>query len=309
MTVASEGTHRMGEMLQGIGSVLMESRSFISTDDSGQILIFGLYPEIIAIRALFLCIIAALACLVQHLLSKLIHRLIANFDSLPSASIIVNFVRVIVWSMALICVLEPVFGIKPTAFITALGVTSVVISLGLKDTISNIFGGFMLMVGHVIQPGDYVTIAGVTGTVVDVTMRHTVVENRLDERIVIPNSVLNTTSVHRLPASSESQATLEFTMELGYDPDMVAADLLKTVKEAAGDRLRTEEGMEPKVFFDSITPYGAKGQIFFYVVEGVPFSGVRNSIVRAIAKKEYFSTKGARALATDVAEGGEAAEV
>lgn len=299
----------MGETLQALGNALMETFSFISTDDSGQTLIFGLYPEMIAIRAAFLAVIVVIAFVVQHLLSKLIHRLINNFDNLPSATIIVNFVRVIVWSLALIVVLEPVFGIKPTAFITALGVTSVVISLGLKDTIANIFGGFMLMVGRVVQPGDYVTIAGVTGTVVDVTMRHTVVENRLDERIVIPNSVLNTTSVQRLPASSESQGTLEFTMELGYDPDVVAEDLLKTVKEAAGDRLRTEEGMEPKVFFDSITPYGAKGQIYFYVVEGVPFAGVRNSIVRAMAKKEYFSTKGARALAEDVAEDGDSQSV
>ena len=289
----------MSETLQALGNALAETFTFVTVDDSGGVLIFGLYPEIIFIRALFLAIVVVIAFTVQHLVSKLIHRLIQNFDNLPSASIIVNFVRVVIWAMALICVLEPVFGIQPTAFITALGVTSVVISLGLKDTISNIFGGFMLMVGRVVQPGDYVTIAGVTGTVVDVTMRHTVVENRLDERIVIPNSVLNTTSVQRLPASSESMGTLEFTMELGYDPDVVARDLLKTVQDAAGDRLRTEPDMKPKVIFDSITPYGAKGQIYFYVVEGVPFSGVRNSIVRAMARKEYFSTKGARALADE----------
>ncbi len=289
----------MSETLQALGNALAETFTFVTVDDSGGVLIFGLYPEIIFIRALFLAIVVVIAFTVQHLVSKLIHRLIQNFDNLPSASIIVNFVRVVIWAMALICVLEPVFGIQPTAFITALGVTSVVISLGLKDTISNIFGGFMLMVGRVVQPGDYVTIAGVTGTVVDVTMRHTVVENRLDERIVIPNSVLNTTSVQRLPASSESMGTLEFTMELGYDPDDVAQDLLKTVQDAAGDRLRTEPDMKPKVIFDSITPYGAKGQIYFYVVEGVPFSGVRNSIVRAMARKEYFSTKGARALADE----------
>lgn len=297
----------MGDFLQAVGNALAGTLSFVTTDETGAVLIFGQYPEMIAIRAVYLLIVAVIAFVVQHFLAKLIHRLLTNFDNLPSASIIVNFVRGIVWAVALVCVLDPVFGIQPTAFVAALGVTSVVISLGLKDTISNVFGGFMLMVGSVVQPGDYVTIAGVTGTVVDVTMRHTVVENRLDERIVIPNSVLNTTSVQRLPASSESQGTLEFTMELGYDPDVVAQDLLETVKRAAGDRLRPD--MEPKVMFDSITPYGAKGQIFFYVQEGTPFAGVRNSIVRAMAKKEYFSTKGARALAESVSEGEEPAEL
>lgn len=290
--------------LQSIGNLLVETFSFVTTDDQGQILIFGQYPETILIKAIYLVVVAVIAYVVQRLLTKLMHRLIQNFDSLPSASILVNCVRAVVWSIALICVLEPVFGIQPTAFVTALGVTSVAISLGLKDTISNVFGGFTLMAGRIVQPGDYVTVAGVTGTVVDVTMRHTVVENRLDERIIIPNSVLNTTSIQRLPASSESQGTLEFTMGLGHDPDAVAADLLQTVKAAAGDRLRPD--MEPKVMFDSITPYGAKGQIFFYVAEGIPFAGVRNSIVRAMAGKDYFSTKGARALEGED-EGGDAA--
>ncbi len=297
----------MGNFLQGLGNALLDTFSFVTTADDGTILFFGLYPEMIALRAAFLVIVCVIAYLVQRLLVRLIHRVLKNFDSIPNASIILNFVRVIVWTFALVLVLEPVFGIEPTAFITALGVTSVVISLGLKDTISNIFGGVMLMVGNVVQPGDYVTIAGLTGTVVDVTMRHTVVENRLGDRIVIPNSVLNSTSVQCLPTSSESMATLEFTMELGNDPDVVAEDLVKTVKQAAGDNLRDD--MDPKVMFDSITPYGAKGQIFFYVREGVPFSGVRNSIVRAMAKKDYFSTKGARALAEQLAEGVESVDI
>jgi small-conductance mechanosensitive channel len=295
------------EFFQGLGNALVGTFSFVTTDETGSILIFGQYPEMLALRAAFLVVVFIIAYVAQRLIAKFIHRVLKNFDNIPSASIIVNFIRCVVWALALIVVLEPVFGIQPTAFITALGVTSVVISLGLKDTISNIFGGLMLMVGNVVQPGDYVTIAGLTGTVVDVTMRHTVVQNRLGDRIVIPNSVLNSTSVQCLPASSESQATLEFTMELGNDPDLVAEDLIKTAKLVAGDRLR--EDMEPRVFFDSITPYGAKGQIYFYVREGVPFAGVRNSIVRAIAKKDYFSTKGARALAEQVAEGAEEVDI
>jgi len=256
--------------------------------------IFGLDPTIFLIKAGFFVAVLVVTLLVQHLVVKLVRRFVTSYSHLPSASIVVNFARVVVWVVALMVVLKPVFGIDPAGFVAALGVASIVISLGLKDTISNIFGGFMLMVGRVVQPGDFVTIAGITGTVVDITMRHTVVENRLEERIVIPNSILNTTSIQRLPASSESFATFEFTMESGFDPAAVTADMVAAMKQAAGDRL--QEGTEPRVMFDSITPYGVKGQVFFNVKPGIPFAGVRNDMVRAIACKDYFSDAGAKAL-------------
>lgn len=256
--------------------------------------ILGLDPTIFFIKAGFLVVVVALACVVQRLVVRLVRRFVTSYSHLPSASIVVNFARAVVWVVAFLAVLEPVFGIDPAGFVAALGVASIVVSLGLKDTISNIFGGFMLMVGRVIQPGDFVTIAGVTGTVVDITMRHTVVENRLEERIVIPNSILNTTSVQRLPASSESYATFEFTMESGFDPNEVARDMVETMQKVVGDRML--EGTAPRVVFDSITPYGVKGQVAFNVKPGIPFSGVRNDMVRAIACKDYFADANANPL-------------
>lgn len=262
--------------------------------------IIGLSIGTLEFKVVYFFVIVLIAFVVQRLLVKLVKRTFDAVENLHSATIVINFVRVVVWSLALLFLLKPVFGVDPTAFMTTLGIGALLISLGLKDTISNIFGGFMLMAGRVIKPGDYVTIAGVTGTVVDITMRHTVVENRLEEHVVIPNSILNSTSIYRLPASSESFSTFEFTMEAGCDPDKVADDIIKTVKQAAGDKLRAD--MEPKVMFDSITPYGVKGQVFFYVNEGIPFSGVRNVMVRSLAQKEYFSLKGARALTGEAAE-------
>ncbi len=269
----------------------------MSTNEDGTLLILGMDWEIFLIKAMFFCGVTIAAFAVQHIGVKALRKVLDSFERAPSASIFLNGFRIAVWVVALLIVLEPVFGVRPTAFLTALGVSSIIISLGLKDTISNIFGGLMLMVGRVVRPGDYVTVAGIKGTVVDVTMRHTVVENRLDERIVVPNSVLNTTSIVVLPASSESMGTIEFTMELGSDPHAVAADIVAEVTKAGGDDLRPD--MPPKVFFDSITPYGVKGQIFYYVNEGIPFARVRDRMVRSIAEKDYFSLKGARALSEE----------
>ncbi len=258
------------------------------------ITIFGMDAEIFAIKLAYLIAVLVIALIVQHTLVRLCRHLLHSIERLPTATIIINCVRIVVWIVALLFVLQPVFGIDPAGFVAALGVASIVISLGLKDTISNIFGGLMLMVGRVVQPGDYVTIAGVTGTVVDITLRHTVVENRLEEHVVIPNSILNTTSIQRLPASSESRGTFEFTMDAGYNPNEVAQDIIETTTKAAADLLRPD--METHVMFEGVTPYGVRGLVFFYAREGVTFTSVRNAMVRSIAQKEYFSAAGARAL-------------
>lgn len=78
---------------------------------------------------------------------------------MPNASIFINILRAVVWTLAVGTVLQPVFGINPTTIFTALGIGGLAVSLGMKDTIANIIGGFGLMLGRVIQPGDLVNVA------------------------------------------------------------------------------------------------------------------------------------------------------
>lgn len=250
--------------------------------------------QMFVIKAAFLLVIMILAFMAQRLVKRLFLRLNGKIELIPSASILMNALRATIWFIAVTIVVEPVFGIKPDALLATLGITSILISLGFQDTISNIIAGFLMIIGKVIQPGDYVSVSGITGTVKDISLRHTVVENRKGERIVVPNSVLNKTSVVCLPASSESLGTLEFTMDLGYDADQVAEDILSEIRRVGGDALRDD--LRPKVVFDSITPYGVKGQVFFYLKDGIPFSGIKDKMVRSISGKTYFSQKGYRAL-------------
>ena len=164
-------------------------------------------------KLIWLTIVLAIVFVADRVISRVLRKILDN-SQIPSASIFVNLTRVTIWVTGAAMVLQPVFGINPTTLITALGVGGVAISLGLKDTIANIIGGFGLMLGRVIQPGDLVTIQGVTGTVHDITWRQTVVRTRSGDMMVIPNSVLNTAALTKLTPVSEGMATLEFTAKL-----------------------------------------------------------------------------------------------
>ena len=213
-------------------------------------------------KLIWLTIVLAIVFVADRVISRVLRKILDN-SQIPSASIFVNLTRVTIWVTGAAMVLQPVFGINPTTLITALGVGGVAISLGLKDTIANIIGGFGLMLGRVIQPGDLVTIQGVTGTVHDITWRQTVVRTRSGDMMVIPNSVLNTAALTKLTPVSEGMATLEFTAKASGDVAL--------------------EGQPPLVKFTGFSPYGMTGQVLVFAREGVLPSTIKDMAARAIA--------------------------
>ncbi|MEE1272933.1 MAG: mechanosensitive ion channel [Olegusella sp.] len=175
-------------------------------------------------KIVYLAVAVAVALVVQRILVRIARKAFAASD-LPSASIFINVLRALIWSLALISVLQPVFGVQPTAFVTALGVVSVAISLGLQDTISNLIGGFSLLLFRVIQPGDHVTVGSVTGTVRDVTWRSTAVVDLAGNLQIIPNSVLNSTSLTKVTDKNFNCAKLPLLVRADADLSDVEADI------------------------------------------------------------------------------------
>ena len=220
-------------------------------------------------KLIWLTIVLAIVFVADRVISRVLRKILDN-SQIPSASIFVNLTRVTIWVTGAAMVLQPVFGINPTTLITALGVGGVAISLGLKDTIANIIGGFGLMLGRVIQPGDLVTIQGVTGTVHDITWRQTVVRTRSGDMMVIPNSVLNTAALTKLTPVKASG-----------DPSAISQDILDRVTKATADVAL--EGQPPLVKFTGFSPYGMTGQVLVFAREGVLPSTVRDMAARAIA--------------------------
>ncbi len=249
--------------------------------------VFDTDVKTIAIKILILAIVFIIAYVLQRIAARITRKALKNMDDVPSATLIVGIVRAVIWVIALLCVLDPVFGINPTGLVAGLGVGSLIISLGMKDSISNVFSGIILMATRTLVPGDYITIAGITGTVVDVTMRHTIVVDRDNEHVVIPNSILDTSSLTKIPVDVESMGVIPFTMAPGNDPDSVAADLVQTVAKAGEKYLRTD--LPPSVLYSTFTPFGLEGEVDFYAKPDIPLENVADVLARALSGKEYFA--------------------
>lgn len=251
-----------------------------------QVALFGLTWDDLLGRAVMLALAVLVAALAAHFLTKLLRRLL-DVSEVPSASIFVNIGRALIWALALLSVLEPVFGIQPTAFVTALGVTSLVISFGLQDTISNVIGGLGLMAGKVVQPGDRVEVSGFSGEVVDVNWRSTTVRDRLGNEQVIPNAVLNKTALKRLSAGSSTLVELDVVVAHGADLAAVAEEIKAEAASALDSRL--VEGQPTGVCFIGADAYGVQCAIYLHVIDEVTGASAKDAVMRRLSSKPWIA--------------------
>jgi small-conductance mechanosensitive channel/CRP-like cAMP-binding protein len=81
-------------------------------------------------------------------------------------------------------------GVSLSSFITTSAVLTAVIGFAFQDTLGNIIGGLALQMEKTITEGDWVHIGDVEGRVMEIRWRHTAIETRNWDTVVIPNTVL-----------------------------------------------------------------------------------------------------------------------
>ncbi|MGB5167937.1 MAG: mechanosensitive ion channel domain-containing protein, partial [Acidimicrobiia bacterium] len=71
-----------------------------------------------------------------------------------------------------------VWNVDLTGLFAALGVTSLVISLALQDTLSGLASGFLLLSDKPFEPGDWIEVNDIEGRVVDTNYRSSRIQDR-----------------------------------------------------------------------------------------------------------------------------------
>ena len=227
------------------------------------------------------------AWLVERVVMRLMHKLLDASD-LPSASLFINIGRALIWVLALLSVMRPVFGVDPAGFVAALGVVSIAVSLGMQDTISNIIGGISLMLSKAVQPGDYISVGDVTGEVTDVTWRSTTVMMRGGAQEVIPNSVLSKTALTRITPWSVGYCGVPIAVVPGADLGAVADECCQIAARELADLL--DPAFETDVIFTAFTAYGTQGEVRLHVKTDVVFSTAQDRLARALSGRPWLAS-------------------
>jgi len=108
-----------------------------------------------------------------------------------------RFLRDLLMAVAYIVVTITVLSedVDLTGIIATSAVLTAVIGLSFQDTLGNMMAGMALQLEHAVRVGDWIKIDGQEGLVKEVRWRHTAIETRNWDTIVIPNSALMKTPV------------------------------------------------------------------------------------------------------------------
>ena len=85
-------------------------------------------------------------------------------------------------------------GVDVSALVAGLGLTGFALGFALKDTISNLLAGVLILLYRPFGIGNRIKISGYEGTVVSIDLRYTELEGE-NNKILIPNSKLFTNPI------------------------------------------------------------------------------------------------------------------
>ncbi|CAE10533.1 conserved hypothetical protein [Wolinella succinogenes] len=157
-------------------------------------------------------------------------------------------------------------GVQTASIIAVLGTAGLAIALSLKDSLSNLASGIMLIVFRHFTKGDTVELNGTLGNVEEISLFHTKLTTPDNRSVILPNASIAQAKI--INFTSNPTRRLEWTFSVSYESDIRRAKEVILLALQSESRLLEEPA--PLVGVGSL---GASGVDF---------------IVRAWVKKEEF---------------------
>ena len=198
----------------------------------------------------------------------------------PASSILVNVARSAIWIVGLSIMLSACFNVDVNALLAALGIGGVALSLGLQDTIKNFLGGLQITLLGIVHPGDHIIVGNVEGIVRDVSWRQTTVKDFENVLHLIPNAVINSTTVSKVEPDLLVSTMVSFTNE-GRDLDALIREMELLAKSAVEEVAELEK--DPWILMTQIGEYGMWGKMRFVLKDVAHAREARDAALRAIA--------------------------
>jgi len=160
--------------------------------------------------------------------------------------------------------LSKIEGMTLTNLVTTSALLTAVIAFSLQDSLANVVGGLAVHLDGAIAVGDWVRIDQVEGRVKEIRWRHTAIETRNWDTVIIPNSVLMKSQVTVLGRRTGEPVQHRMWLYFNVDFRVAPSRVISVVEEAL--RAEAIEGVaaEPRPnciaydFKDSYVQYAVR---------------------------------------------------
>jgi len=176
---------------------------------------------------LFCVVVLVVAFVVSKIFKLLVNRFVKKASQKmkldpTNYSFFKNAIDFIVYLTAVIIIFRniPALQVYGNSLLTGAGVLAAIVGFASQSAFSNIVSGVFLVIFKPFSVGDRIKVGQhYTGDVIDITLRHTVIRDFENRRIVIPNSVINNETI--IDSTNPEELLCVFVeMSVGYASDI-----------------------------------------------------------------------------------------
>jgi small-conductance mechanosensitive channel len=193
-------------------------------------------------------LLLALGTWLAKWLARILDRLMLRFQV---EDILRNFLRNLAYAIAMVVVFIAALdfvGVPTTSLLAVVGAAGLAIGLALKDSLSNIASGVMLITLRPFQIGDHVQIAGLEGVVESVRIFQTTMVTGDNREIILPNSQITSAPIVNFTGRGERRIDLAVPMAFGED----VAPLREGLLRLAASHARVKSAPAPEVVVSAL---------------------------------------------------------
>jgi small-conductance mechanosensitive channel len=188
------------------------------------------------------------------LLGKYIER---QTKSLENDSTSYNFLKHAISFFILLAAVIIIFNTIPSlrevglTLLASAGLIAAILGLAAQQAFSNIISGVFIVIFKPFRVGDLIEITNLRGVVEDITLRHTVIKNIENRRLIIPNSVISNETIIN---SNIKETKICNLLELGISYDSEIDLAIRIIQEQAVNHINCldERTVEQKANGDPI---------------------------------------------------------
>lgn len=127
-----------------------------------------------------------------------------------------RMVIIVVWVIIALSIAQTL-GFETGSILTLFAAGGAAVALAIQDSLSNFFGGCIVMASDILAKGDYISVDGVEGTVDSIDVLHTTLLTPDNKIVTIPNATMNKNKI--INCSRSKTRRIDVTIGISYNSD------------------------------------------------------------------------------------------
>nr|MBQ6242807.1 mechanosensitive ion channel family protein [Lachnospiraceae bacterium] len=148
-------------------------------------------------------------------------------------NVVSKLVKLLLYLVLLVGLIE-ILGVPMTSVAALIASAGLAVGLGFQGALSNLAGGFLILIFKPFKVGDYINASDAEGTVRDISIFYTKLLTLDNRTVLVPNGDLMNSNVTNLSAEPVRRIDLDFKITNDIDQNFVRGVLLGAAEKCEG---------------------------------------------------------------------------